>query len=96
MTRNSFAPVPTLSPRTVSTAIAKAASVAIGIPQPSPVPVPAVITRKISTGTSTPPAAARIGSAAARGWRRSPTISSRLISSEMTKKKIAIRPSFTQ
>ena len=40
-----------------------------------------------------PPTAARIGSAARRGVRRSPATNSRLSSSPTTKKKIASRPS---
>ena len=49
-----------------------------------------------SAGTMTPPTAAAIASAACRGTRISPTSTSRLISRPTTKKKSAIRPSFTQ
>ena len=47
-------------------------------------------------GTSMPPNAATIGSAAVFGSRRSPLTSSYLISSPTTKKKITISASFTQ
>ena len=47
-------------------------------------------------GTSIPPIAATIGSAAVRGSRRSPATSSYLISSPTTKKKITISASLTQ
>ena len=57
---------------------------------------PWVTARKIAIGTTIPPSAAMIGSAARFGWRSSPVTSSRLISSEMRKKKRVIRPSLTQ
>jgi hypothetical protein len=95
VTRKSFTPTPTRSPSSARTPIAKAASVAIGIPQPA-ASWPPVIARKIAIGVTTPPSAAMIGSAAFFGWRRSPVTSSRLISSEIRKKKRVIRPSLTQ
>jgi hypothetical protein len=50
----------------------------------------------MAAGTTMPPTAATIGSAAVRGSRSSPDTSSYLISRPTTKKKIAIRPSLTQ
>ena len=50
----------------------------------------------MSAGTMAPPTAATMGSSAFRGSRSSPMRSSRLISRPTTRKKMAIRPSFTQ
>ncbi len=48
---------------------------------------------KTAAGTTIPPTAAAIGSAARAGSRRSPATNSRLSSSPTTKKKIASSPS---
>ena len=51
---------------------------------------------KIPAGTTIPPIAAAMGSAARAGSRRSPATNSRLSSTPTTKKKIASRPSAAQ
>ena len=81
---------------TASTASAKAMSVAVGTAQPVEVlgmPAPTLIATKIAAGTTMPPTAAAIGSAARAGSRRSPATNSRLSSTPTTKKKIASSPS---
>jgi hypothetical protein len=75
---------------------AKAMSVAMGIPQPRDASPGGFTARNSAAGMSMPPTAARTGSAAARGSRSSPTVSSRLISRPTTKKNNVIKPSFTQ
>ncbi len=83
---------------TASTARAKAMSVAVGIAQPrsaSP-PVFRLTSTYTSAGATMPPTAARIGTAARRGSRSSPSTTSRLSSRPTTKKKIASRPSAAQ
>ena len=83
---------------TARTATANAISVAVGMAQPrvASAPAPAVKAAKISAGTTMPPMAAAIGSAARRGSRRSPATNSRLSSRPTTKKKIASSPSAAQ
>ncbi|SKT57178.1 Uncharacterised protein [Mycobacteroides abscessus subsp. abscessus] len=50
----------------------------------------------MAAGTSIPPTAATIGSAARPGSRKSPATNSRLSSTPTTKKKIASSPSVAQ
>ena len=83
-------------PTSERTPSAKAMSVATGMPQPELPGPPALMITKIPAGTTMPPSAATIGSAAWRRSRSSPCTASRLISSPMTKKKITIKPSLIQ
>lgn len=84
---------------TASTATANAMSVAVGTAHPttfSGCPAARLTPMKIAAGTAMPPTAARIGSAARLGSRRSPATNSRLSSNPTTKKKIASNPSAAQ
>ena len=94
--RKTFNEVGTRRPSSETTPTAKAMSVAIGMPQPvEPAPDP-LKARKMRAGTTMPPRAAATGSTAARGRRSSPVTISRLISRPTTKKKTAMRTSFTK
>ena len=71
-------------------------SVAMGIPQPTR-PSPDVLNRRyMRAGVAIPPTAATTGRAAFLNDDNSPWSSSRFISRPTTKKKTAIRPSFTR
>jgi len=72
-------------------------SVAVGIAQPF-ISKAAPLLKAINTsaGTSIPPMAAMPGRVICESEERCPSMTSRLTSSPMTKKKIAIRPSLTQ
>ena len=94
--RNTFSGLGTRDPSSAMTPTANAMSVAIGIPQPSTPSPPRLNTTYRPAGTIIPPRAAIAGIAARLGSASSPSTNSRLISSPTTKKKIAIRPSFTQ
>ena len=87
--------VGTRRPSSETTPTAKAMSVAIGIPQPVEAAPDRLNARKMRAGTTMPPRAAATGSMAARGRRSSPVTISLLISRPTTKKKTAIRTSFT-
>ena len=78
---------------TASTPTANAMSVAIGIAQPVCPGVPQLKARYTAAGTTMPPIAAAMGSAAWRGDASSPAISSRLISSPTRRKKTVMSPS---
>ena len=96
VSRNTFRRGGTRLPNTATSARAKAMSVAMGMPHPSTPTPPAFTARKMTAGTIIPPSAAMPGRTAADFSRSSPATSSRLISRPTTKKKMAIRPSFTQ
>ena len=70
--RNIFKEVGTRFPKRDKTPIAKAISVAIGIPAPFCVEVPKFNIKKSPAGTSIPPKAPKIGSAAFLKFDNSP------------------------
>ena len=50
----------------------------------------------MAAGSTTPPTAASMGKSAWRGWRSSPTVISYFSSMPTSRKKIAMRKSFTK
>ena len=94
--KNIFKEAGTLFPNKDKIPIAKAISVAIGIPAPFWVIVPKFSAKKIPAGTTIPPNAPKIGSAAFLMLANSPSYISRSNSKPIIKKKIAIKPSFIQ
>ncbi len=94
--RNSLSEVGTL-PTIARMASANAMSVAVGMAQPFRASGSSLFSRKkITAGTRMPPMPAMPGNITCRISASSPTISSRLTSMPIIKKKTAISPSFTQ
>ncbi|MPM75667.1 hypothetical protein SDC9_122661 [bioreactor metagenome] len=94
--RNILSDIGTDLPSNAMTPREKAISVAIGIPHPFWLIVPAFKALYKSAGSTMPPKAAIIGSAAFLRDESSPTTISLLISRPTTKKKTAMRASLTQ
>jgi hypothetical protein len=86
----------TRAPITAIKAIAKAVSVAIGTPHPCDHGPAGMTSAYISAGTTMPPSAAAIGSAAERRLARCPTVISRFTSNPTTRKNTVRRPLLTQ
>ena len=93
--KNTRTPLGTRLPSSDRTPRAKAISVAIGIAQPCIAP-PLLNRAYTHAGTTTPPTAASMGSRAWRGRRSSPTVISYFSSIPTSRKKIAIKKSFTK
>ena len=104
VSRNRRRLVGTRRPSRPSTPSAKAISVAVGMAQPRRMgvvpgaacaagPSRCATSQNTSAGPAMPAAAARTGRRRVGAWARSPTSTSRLISSPMAKKNTAISPS---
>jgi hypothetical protein len=91
--RKTLSPLGALGATIASAPSANAMSVAIAIAQPRDSGPGPITSRKTEAGTTTPPIAATIGSAACRIEESSPARNSRLISSPTSRKNSDINPS---